>query len=157
VCSRCISTTTHWNVMKEQPRQATDFYTLPVFFFPIDSLNTMKISFAIKFSRLRQRVHGTLREIRLVEREKCKREKKKKRVFWMRKKIKKNGADGWAQAVDFGWWSSRLNFLFFFLLPIQNVVFILLWLGRRVEMASSIYEAKARRNKQGDRPKRSLT
>jgi hypothetical protein len=57
------------------------FLCAPFSFFPIDSLNTMKISFAIKFSRLRQRVHGTLREMRLVEREKCKREKKKKEFF----------------------------------------------------------------------------
>ena len=52
------------------------FLCAPFSFFPIDSLNTMKISFAIKFSRLRQRVHGTLREMRLVERERNVKEKK---------------------------------------------------------------------------------
>jgi hypothetical protein len=54
----------------------------------------MKISFAIKFSRLRQRVHGTLREMRLVEREKCKREKKKKKSFLNEEKNKEERR-GW--------------------------------------------------------------
>ena len=85
----------------------------PVFFFPDWLLkhNENILSnqvFRLSFFFLRQRVHGTLRN-------ETRREwnVKEKKSFLNEEKKKKSGGDGWAQAVDFGWWSSRLNFGFF--------------------------------------------
>ena len=127
---------THWNVMKEQPRQATDFYVSVSFpdwllkhnenknILPQSSFQVTFFFYVKEFTELW--------EMRLVvdgrrKRNVKKKKKKKKKDFLNEEKKKKCDAHGWAQAVDFGWWSSRLNFCFFFVSDPKRCFSSLTW------------------------------